>query len=262
LIEDAYTVAADLGLVTCCADQAGPFQTLAYPGKRWCKETKAVRIEHEYVRNGTAKLMTIFRPATGEVRVKGTRQCRNVELHPWMKRELTAIVKLLPVLNDELDAEENRLQWQRWQQGLTRPITLPQELPQLRILLVLDNLAGHRTPEFVLWLFAHGIMPLYTPLSGSWLNMAESIQRILKERALAGTHPQTPEQIIEWLEGAARGWNRDPTPFEWGGKRQQRRERSRLRRQKLGGSYACTRRSVRHSKISLQKWRQLNQMTH
>ncbi len=24
----------------------------------------------------------------------------------------------------------------------------------------------------------HGIMPLYTPLGGSWLNMAESIQRI------------------------------------------------------------------------------------
>jgi hypothetical protein len=26
----------------------------------------------------------------------------------------------------------------------------------------------------VLWLVAHGIMPLYTPLSGSWLNMAEA----------------------------------------------------------------------------------------
>jgi len=26
---------------------------------------------------------------------------------------------------------------------------------------VLDNLAGHKTPELVLWLLAHGIMPLY-----------------------------------------------------------------------------------------------------
>ena len=41
------------------------------------------------------------------------------------------------------------------------------ELPRLRVLLVMDNLAGHRTPELVLWLFAHGIMPLYTPLVGS-----------------------------------------------------------------------------------------------
>jgi hypothetical protein len=33
------------------------------------------------------------------------------------------------------------------------------------VLVVMDNLAGHQTPEFVLWLFTHGIMPLYTPLS-------------------------------------------------------------------------------------------------
>jgi hypothetical protein len=34
-------------------------------------------------------------------------------------------------------------------------------------------------------------MPLYTPLGGSWLNMAESIQRILKRRTLDGQHPQS-----------------------------------------------------------------------
>jgi hypothetical protein len=56
----------------------------------------------------------------------------------------------------------------------------------------------------VLWLVAHGVMPLYTPLVGSWLNMAESIQRILVRRALAGQNPETPEQIIHWLETVAR----------------------------------------------------------
>jgi hypothetical protein len=39
-------------------------------------------------------------------------------------------------------------------------------LPPLRMLLVLDNLAGHKTPAFVCWLFAHGIMPLDTPVGG------------------------------------------------------------------------------------------------
>jgi hypothetical protein len=86
---------------------------------------------------------------------------------------------------------------------------------------------GHHTPEFVLWLFAHGIMPLFTPLGGPYLNMAEAIQRILKRRALDGQHPKTPEQIIEWLEATARGWNREPTPFIWGGKRKARREQAR-----------------------------------
>jgi hypothetical protein len=62
----------------------------------------------------------------------------------------------------------------------------------------------------VSWLFAHGIMPLYTPLSGSWLNRAESMQRILVRRALSGQYPQTPQQIIDWLEETVAGWNQDP----------------------------------------------------
>ena len=122
--------------------------------------------------------------------------------------------------------------------------TLREHLPPLRMLLILDNLAGHKTPEFVCWLMDHGIMPLYTPLymplytplGGSWLNMAESVQRILVSGALGGQRPDSPEQIIGWLEATARAWNRSPTPFVWGEKRQARRERSRQRRHALGGS--------------------------
>ena len=140
-----------------------------------------------------------------------------------------------------MSADETRLFWQQWRSHLSIKFTLPQELPALRMLLVCDNLAGHKTPEFVVWLCAHGILPLYTPFGGSWLNMAESIQRILKRRALAGQHPQTPQQIIDWLEAVAQAWNRHPTPFEWGGKRSTRRQRARIRRQhQVGGSGACT----------------------
>jgi len=93
---------------------------------------------------------------------------------------------------------------------------------------------------------AHGIMPLYTPLGGSWLNMAESVQRILTRRALGGQHPRSSGEIIAWLEATARGWNRAPTPFVWGGTRHAQRERARQRRgaeypalHALGGSGAC-----------------------
>ena len=68
-------------------------------------------------------------------------------------------------------------------------------------------------------------MPLYTPLGGSWLNMAESIQRILKRRALDGQQPRSPAEIGAWFEQTARSWNRQPTPFVWNGKRRQRRRR-------------------------------------
>ena len=108
--------------------------------------------------------------------------------------------------------------------------------PPLRLILIWDNLAGHRSPEIVYWLCAQGILPLYTPLSGSWLNMAEALQRIIVGRALAGQHPHTPEELILWLEQTVRGWNAAPTPFIWDGKRRERRVRARQRR--LGGSDA------------------------
>ena len=146
-----------------------------------------------------------------------------------------------------LDQALNRAQWERWQEGLTEKFTLLHELPALRMLLIWDNLAGHKTPELVCWLMRHGIMPLDTPVGGSWLNMAESIQRILVQRALSGQHPRNPTEIIEWLEATARGWNQQPTPFVWGGTRHARRERARQRRRAaspalhaLGGSGACT----------------------
>jgi hypothetical protein len=95
------------------------------------------------------------------------------------------------------------------------------------------------------WCVERGILPLYTPIAGSWLNMAESVQRILVHRALTGHHPQTVGELLAWLAATVRGWNAEPTPFEWGGKRAQRRQRARDRRHALGGSGAFTRRPIR-----------------
>jgi hypothetical protein len=166
-------------------------------------------------------------------------------LHPWLRTVVHALLAELPAPEPVTDPQANRARWTRWQQGLRVRITLPDELPRLRLLLVWDNLTGHHTPELVRWLFAHGVMVLFTPLSGSWLNMAESLQRILVRRALAGQHPQTAQDIIDALEATAQAWNADPTPFSWGGRRAARRVRARQRRQALGGSGACSARSFR-----------------
>lgn len=165
----------------------------------------------------------------------------NAVLHPWLKEQIAAILAALPQVAPPLDPEANRRLWEQWRDGLTVRFTLLSELPPLRMLLTMDNLAGHKTGEFVCWLMGQGVMPLYTPLGGSWLNMAESIQRILVRRALSGQEPEDPEQIIAWLEATGRGWNRDPTPFIWGGKRATRRQRARDRRHGVGGSGAVTR---------------------
>jgi hypothetical protein len=166
-------------------------------------------------------------------------------LHPWLRRELAAIVAGLPALPPELATPRaTHDYWEQWRQGLTVQATLLRELPPLRVLLVLDNLTGHHTPELLCWLFAHGVLPLYTPLGGSWLNMAESVQRILGRRALEGHHPESAQQVMAWLTATVRGWNAAPTPFVWGGLRQQRRWRARQRRHALGGSGAVTHRPL------------------
>ena len=63
----------------------------------------------------------------------------------------------------------------------------------------------HQTPELVLWMFAHGIMPLSTPLSRSWLNMAESIQRIRKRRRSKANIPRRPKRLLPYWKRPCRG---------------------------------------------------------
>ena len=236
-------------------DEAGPYTTTPYPGSRWQLQLRPNRYPHEYPRNGTAKMLTLFHPASGLVRVKGVTNTTNVVLHAWLKQELTDILAHLPEPTFILDAAAQRAAWERWW-GHSLSDRFSAELPPLRIILIMDNLAGHKTPEFVQWLFQHGIVPLYTPLGGSWLNMTESIQRILKRRALDGQYPTTPQDIITWLEATARGWNADPTPFVWAGKRKQRRQRAFARRHPLGGSAATTKRPVRFRfKPAFPEWR-------
>ena len=259
LIEQAYT---QTELPVWAEDEAGPYQAIPQPGAHWRPATSPARYPHEHLRHGTAKLLTLFHPASGQLRVKGVTSAPNAVLHPWLEAELTAILATLPEPPAQTEAER-RAAWERWQAGLTIKFTLPDRLPPLRMLLILDNLSGHKTPALVLWLVAHGVMPLYTPLSGSWLNMAESIQRILVRRALAGQTPTSPDDIIDWLEATARGWNVAPTPFVWAGKRLLRRQRSRQRHHHaLSGSGACARRPVHLRPTARNQWRRSCQLTH
>jgi hypothetical protein len=211
-----------------CQDEAGPYQAIPQAGASWAPVGKPALQPHEYVRGGTAKLLTLFRPATGELRAKGVTNATNAVLHPWLQAELTEVLALLPPVTIPEDERPPLARWAAW---LGHEPRAP--LPPLRLLLIWDNLAGHLSWSIVHWLFQHGIMPLYTPLSGSWLNLAESIQRIIVRRALDGHHPQSQDDLIAWLDDTVAGWNTTPTPFVWHGKRYERRLRAHQRR--LGG---------------------------
>ncbi len=217
------------GIPLWCQDEAGPYQAIPQPGASWQPVGRPQRQPHEYVRGGTAKLLTLFRPATGEVRGKGVTNAPNAVLHPWLRDELAQVLATLPAVTAPEAARPPAARWATWLGHEPR-----EPLPPLRLLLIWDNLAGHLSWSILQWLFQHGVMPLYTPLGGSWLNLAEALQRIIVRRALAGQHPQSAQEVITWLEETVAGWNAQPTPFVWDGKRRERRARARQRR--LGGA--------------------------
>jgi len=96
LIELAYRVAEAVGIPVWCQDEAGPYQAIPQPGQSWRPEGRPVCQPHEYIRGGTAKLLTLFRPATGEVRARGVTNAPNVVLHPWLQDELLEVLAELP----------------------------------------------------------------------------------------------------------------------------------------------------------------------
>jgi DDE superfamily endonuclease len=225
-----------LGLAWWCEEEGGPSQSSPQPGSSWQPEGQPARRPHEYTRGETANLLTLVRPATGEVRALAVEHTTHAVVHPWLKGELEAILKPCP------PAPAVGPEGRRWQDWDSYPAAeqLDRFFPPVRVLLILDKLAGHKSYRFVQWCAEHGILLLWTPNAGSWLNMAESVHRIIKGRALNGQHPTNVQMLKQGLTDAVEGWNRHPTPFIWGGKRHARRDRAYARRHRLGGSGATT----------------------
>ena len=95
-IDQAYRLAEAAGMPLWCQDEAGPYQAIPQPGRPGQRVGQPARQPHEYIRGGTAKLLTLFRPATGEVRAKGVTNATNAVLHPWLQAELTEVLATLP----------------------------------------------------------------------------------------------------------------------------------------------------------------------
>jgi len=85
-----------LGLAVWDPDEAGPYQTKPYPGASWQPSGPPSRQAHAYIRNGTAKMLTLFHPRSGAVRIQGVTRASNAVLQPWRKAQCTAILDTLP----------------------------------------------------------------------------------------------------------------------------------------------------------------------
>src|SRR3712207_8022095 len=91
LIEQAYTLGSQLGLAVWCEDEAGPFQAVPHPGVSWQPRGRQAPQPHEYVRGGTTKILTLFHPATGRVKLQPAAHRTNAVLHPWLREQLSEI---------------------------------------------------------------------------------------------------------------------------------------------------------------------------
>ena len=187
-------------------DPIRPFPRLGRPGKRKDSQFDRTTNTSEGI---PPKLLTLFRPATGELRAEPVERTTNAILHPWLKAQLLAILEQCP------PAPEVVPEGRRWQDWDIYPAAeqLDRFFPPVRMLLIWDNLAGHKSPSLTQWCAEHGILLLSTPNAGSWLNMAESVQRIIKRRALQGHHVYDVEMLKDWFRERLRAGIGIPRPL-------------------------------------------------
>ncbi len=195
MIERAYTEGEESGLAVWTEDEAGPYQTVPYPGSG--SELAADR-------RTEAKAPRICAPGNGQALEpvpSGHRRGAGARTQAHYQRGAPSLAQ------GRVHCDPRNLaSTEGGAQRRAEPLRVEKlaggafgEDYLARRIAAFENTLGlgqpYRTPhnaELLLWMFSRGIMVLYTPLGGSsWLNMSESIQRILLvHRALAGEHPR------------------------------------------------------------------------
>lgn len=94
------------------------------------------------------------------MRAEAVQQSNNAILHPWLKRERTAILKQCPPAPEVIPIGR------RWQDWDIYPAAdqLDRFFPPVRMLLIWDNLAGQKSHSIVQWCPEQCILLLSTPL--------------------------------------------------------------------------------------------------
>jgi hypothetical protein len=150
VIEAAYADAEAAGIALWCQDEAGPYQAIPHPGADWHRTGNPTR---QPQRGGTAKVLTLFRPATGQVRARGVHSASHAVLHPWRKAELLGLLEHLaapplpvcvPLSKDHLVLRTGYRWWWSYEH--------PKPPPALRLILLWDHLKGHLSYDVVRWL--------------------------------------------------------------------------------------------------------------
>lgn len=147
-------------------------------------EGKAVRLEHEYRRDGALNLFAAFDTRTGKVYGRTAERKRQVEF-----------IAFLEQLDRELPAEKTVVH------------------------LVLDNLKMHKGKQVQAWLAKHPRFVFHhPPVHCSWMNQVEQWFGILQRKRLKLVDFAGKAELAERLAAFIAEWNQQAHPFNWSSK--------------------------------------------
>jgi transposase len=143
---------------------------------------EAERGTHDYERHGVTSLFAALDVATG--RIIG--ECRRRHRHQ-------EFVKFLDTVDAAVPAEDG-----------------------VRIHLILDNYATHKTAKVKRWLVKHPRFHVhFTPTSGSWLNQIERFFAEITQKQIRRGSFRSVKALEKAIESYLEEHTKDPKPFRW-----------------------------------------------
>jgi transposase len=135
--------------------------------------------------------------------------------HDYKRNGTTTLFAALNVLDGTVFGR--CMQRHRHQEFLRFLNALEREIPAGKIIhVVLDNVATHKTPEVIRWLFRHPRWVFhFTPTAGSWLNAVETFFSALTRRRLRRGVFCSIAQLQAAINRYLEDHNDDPKPFVW-----------------------------------------------
>ncbi len=84
------------------------------------------------------------------------------------------------------------------------------------VILILDNLASHKTVDVLLWAVAHPqVRFLFQPTYAPWLNLIEPWWKTLRSLALKGRRFEDVDELSTAISVATHHWNGQRKPYVW-----------------------------------------------
>ena len=160
-----------------CVDEMGPVSAKTYVAPRWSEHRP--RVSPDYGRRDKVWVFGAFEPQTGcalTVCADGRATAPFINL-------LDQIVHIWPTGD---------------------------------LVLILDNLAAHKTLDVRLWALAYPrVRFLFQPTYAPWLNLIEPWWKTLRSLALKGRRFEDKAELIAAIDAATVYWNRRPKPYYW-----------------------------------------------